>query len=292
MLMSAPQNSLIAALKGEDKAAALSAVAELDNVEFYAEGQMPLHFASAKPWPEVVEAILAKCKPDSSQYKTTTGKTALHIAQANDQLAVAECLVRYNRSLRTIGDRQGKTPLHEAARDNKMEFLTCYLALHVDGVHIPCNVNVQDKQLCTPLHDAVRGLHLEATQLLLANDANAQLCDESASKPQAYLSLMLALQHDEKSTLKLQQMLTLLKGHTLPPLFSLAACTSADSSTAVPGFILEQATQAVTFARDNQRQEEAARAAVLAKRIKASKDIEDAAKLKVLEVRFASLGFN
>lgn len=286
MLMSAPQNSLIAALKGEDKAAALSAVAELDNLEFYAEGQMPLHFASAKPWPEVVEAILAKSK-DNSHFKTMMGKTALHVAQAHDQLAVAECLVRHNPNLRTIGDRLGKTPLHEAARDNKMEFLACYLALHVDGIRIPCHVNVQDLQKCTPLHDAVRGLHLEATALLLANDANPHLCDESASKPQAYLTLMLLLQHNETTTLKLQQMSELLTKKSFPSLFSLAAC----SSTEVPECIFEQVSEAVTLQYDNQRQEEAAQAAVLAKRIKASQDIKDDASLKALEVGFASLGF-
>lgn len=283
MLLSATQTKLIAALQGEDKATALSTVDEVENLEFFVDGYMPLHLACQKPWPEVVEAILVRTK-DSSHYKTMTGKTALHLAQAHNQLAVAESLVRHNPTLRTLGDRQGRTPLHEAAREGKTAFLKCYLE------HGFCDVNVKDNQQRRPLHDAVIGLHLEEARLLLNNGANPHVYDNSANTPQSYLSLSLALSHAEETTLKLQQLLALLSSHSLPSLFSLTAC-SADMSSGLPDIVHEQATQAITFARDNLREATASQEEVKRAREKAIQEIKDNASLQALEVRFASLGF-
>lgn len=284
MLMTAPQSELCDALKGMDEQLALNAIEKLGNLNFFNEAQlMPLHLASQKPWPNVVKAILAKGA--LTNIKTPDGKTALHLAQAAGYLEVAECLVAHSPMLRVQGDYNGRTPLHEAAKANKMDFLNCYLSLHINDVLVGCDVNVQDLKMSTPLHDAVKEGHEAAVQLLLDHKANVQLCDDSAYKPLAYAE-----------ALGYAGIVSALRAKSTPTLFDLVATqvmTQGDSlAECLPELVIASASSSSTLTQYNLAQQKAAEERVLAARQAEIQKLKDAAELRKVEEGLTKLSFH
>ncbi len=285
MSLTGSQTILCNTLKGADEAAALAAIEAIDDVNFFdADRNMPLHLACVKPWSKVVQALLDK---GALSVKAWGGKTALHLAQDNDLLEVAECLVSHYPHLRTAGDLQGRTPLHEAAAQNKLAFMNLYLTLKIKDVTVKCDVNVRDSRNSTALHEAVKKGHVEAVRMLLAHDANPELCDDGACKAVVYAGFP---RNDE---------ILALLAPKAPTLFSLAAlhviedyAPPAEDSPLHDVFLA--ANTLVTFQRENARQQAEAAAKVERARAAARQMIEDAPKFKALEEGFAklALGFN
>lgn len=209
------QQELIETLNGQSEEKALDAVNKISNVNFLtSQGMLPLHLACQKPWKKVVQAILDKKGPNS--FKNRDGLTALHIAQNNGYFENAVCLVKHNPNLCLIGDRQGRTPLHEAAKKESLfSFLDYYLALE------DIDLNVIDKHKSTPLHEAAKSGNLNAIQMLVAKKADPDLYDKQGYKPSHYLKIAIK---DEKNPYKaeeINQALALLT--PVPSLFSLAS---------------------------------------------------------------------
>ncbi len=283
MLMTAPQTILCYALKGSDEQLALNAIEKIDDVNFFNEAQCtPLHLASLRPWPNAVKALLAKGA--LTNLKTLEGKTALHLAQAAGSIEVAECLVSHSPMLRVQGDYQGRTPLHEAARTNKLNFLACYLNLHINHVLVECDVNVQDNKKSTPLHEATKNGHEDVVRLLLEHNANPQLCDEGAYKPLAYAQAF-----------GFVGIASALKAKSTPTLFDLAALqvvAQHDISEDLPESVFAQASSSVSLTQYNLAQQVAAEKEVLAARQAAIKKLSDEAAMRKLDEGFAKLGFN
>jgi ankyrin repeat protein len=287
MLLTGPQIALCNALKGQDEKLALFAINAVDDVDFYNEDRnLPLHLACVKPWPKVVKALLDKGSKLSAA-KTWSGKTALHLAQDNNLLEVAECLVHHSPQLRTQGDlRENSTPLHEAAAQNKLEFLKLYLNLTIDNVFLKCDVNVRDSRQSTALHEAVKMGHVQTVKLLLAHDANPELCDGGACKARVYAEFP-----------RNEAILALLAPKA-PSLFSLASIQVIENYEAPESAfftdIFAQANKAFSFAQENARQQAQAEAKLEKERQAARKMIDDAPKLKALKEGIAklALGFN
>lgn len=283
MLMTAPQTDLCYALKGSDEQLALNAIEKLDELNFFNPEQLtPLHLASLRPWPNVVKAILAKGV--LTNIKTPNGQTALHLAQAAGIIEVAECLVSHSPMLRVQGDYEGRTPLHEAAKSNKLNFLACYLNLHINHVLVECDVNVQDSKKSTPLHEATKKGHEDAVRLLLEHNANPQLCDESANKPLAYAQAF-----------GFVGIASALKAKSTPTLFDLAALqvvAQHDISEDMPELVFAQASSSASLTQYNQAQQIAAEREVQATRQAEIKKLSDEAAMRKLDEGFAKLGFN
>jgi len=278
MSLTGPKINLCNALNGQDEALALSAIDAIADVNFFdADRNMPLHLACVKPWPNVVQALLDK---GALSVKTWSGKTALHLAQDRGLIEVAERLVRHDPKLRTLGDLQGRTPIHEAAAQNKMAFLELYLTLKINQVTVKCDVNSPDNRKSTALHGAVQMGHVEAVILLLAHDANPELCDDGACKPRAYAEFP-----------RNEAILALLAPKA-PSLFLLAAMKVIEDyePPQAEDLLFDQISKAVTVQRENQRQQAEAEAKLLKDRQAAREMIENAPKLKALEEGFAKLG--
>ncbi|MCS5712212.1 ankyrin repeat domain-containing protein [Candidatus Berkiella aquae] len=287
MTLSAPQRMLIDALNSDSEEQALTAIQALDNLNFItSEGKMPLHLACQKPWVSVVNAILTKGA--KSHFKTREGNSALHLAQQHGHLAVAVCLTSHNPALCTLGNREGKTPLHQAAGANLLPFLKHYLTLEID-------VDVKDLQKSTPLHEAAKGKHLEAIQLLIAADVNIELCDEEAKKAYDHIETSLLLEHDPLQVEQLQQMMKLLK--KVPSLFLTAAIQAFDALedeqiNLLPEILLEQTKGAVTYYRENKEQQVRAEEEVAQSRIDAAIAIKQEIEFDVLLTKMRGLGFH
>lgn len=283
MLLTAPQSLLCDTLKGSDEQLALNAIQNLDDLNFFNQEQLtPLHLASQKPWPNVVKAVLAKGA--LANIKTPSGKTALHLAQAADLLEVAQCLVSHSPMLRVQGDYQGWTPLHEAARANKQNFLECYLNLYINDVLVGCDVNVQDNKKSTPLHEAAKQGHEAVVSLLLTHNANSQLCDDGAYKPLDYAQACGYV-----------GIVSALRAVSIPTLFDIAASQAFSSDVAqdvLPETVYSQASSSVTLTQYNLAQQTAAAKEALAARQAEIVKLQQEAALRKLEEGFAKLSFN
>ncbi|MBN9286550.1 MAG: hypothetical protein BGO43_06290 [Gammaproteobacteria bacterium 39-13] len=219
------QNALKNALLDDDKDAALEAIKKLekDDVNFIMTFKNPLNkltplmlaCESDVLGAEVVEALLAK----GAKIKATdlAGRNALHYAQDFDQLAIAEVLVAHDPSLRTQGDNKGNTPLHEAAGENKLDFLQCYLNLWIDGFYEPCDVDVTNGAEETPLHKATQNGHTEAAKMLLQKEASADARDNANYSPFHYAKGLAGI------SAKHQEIASILAPHTIPSLFTLVS---------------------------------------------------------------------
>lgn len=206
---------LISALLKKNKAEALRLINLLQEVSNDIYFQNPyrkanlLMIACQLSEDEVVEALLEK-NPIMSN-TDLQGRNALHYAQQKDKLSTAMLLLKRFPALRIMGDNQGQSPLHLAAQDNKMDFLSCYLNLSVHDVPFPCQVDIQNKAGQTPLHRAVMQGQAEATQLLLEKGANPQAQDNENKSPLDY------------ATLLYPDLLRFLQPAAVPSLFELSA---------------------------------------------------------------------
>lgn len=225
LMISTLQNALKNALLDDDKDAALEAIKKLekDDVNFIMAFKSPpnkltplmLACESGVLGATVVEALLAK----GAKVKATdlVGRNALHFAQDFDQLEIAQVLISHDPSLRSQGDNDGNTPLHEAAGENKVDFLKCYLNLWIDGFYRPCDVDVRNGKEETPLHKAAQNGHIEAARILLQQNASVDARDNANESPFGYAKGLAGISE------KHRQIASILAPHTIPSLFTLVS---------------------------------------------------------------------
>lgn len=224
-MISTLQNDLLNALFDDDKKAALAVIEKLKEgeVDFAISFKnppnklTPLLYASESQelGAEVVGALLAKGA--NTKARDSFGRNALHYAQDFDQFDVGKVLVCHDPLLRTLGDSEGSTPLHEAALDNKLGFLNCYLNLHIDDVYIPCDVNIRNHQQETPLHQASKKGHTIASKWLMQKGASADARDNSSDSPFHYAKALSGISSAHKEIARC------LAPRTIPTLFTLTA---------------------------------------------------------------------
>ena len=122
-----------------------------------------------------------ECFVDAATHQLYAGDTALHMAAAAFQRAVAEILVRSGADSRAR-NRRGAEPLHYAADTNhwapaaQRETIEYLLSAGA-------NPNALDNGGVTPLHRAVRTRSSEAVRALLAGGADVSRRNGSGSTP-------------------------------------------------------------------------------------------------------------
>jgi ankyrin repeat protein len=149
------------------------------------------------------------------------GDTALHMAAAAYQLAIAEALVSRGASV-GARNRRGAEPLHYAADgvpgsdawDPDAQYATVEFLIGAGA-----NPNSEDKSGVAPLHRAVRTRSTGAVRALLANGADALRRNKSGSTP-----LHLAVQNTGRggsgsaaSREEQKEVIQLLLGHGASP---------------------------------------------------------------------------
>ena len=123
----------------------------------------------------------AECFVDAATHQLYAGDTALHMAAAAFQRAVAEILVRNGADSRAR-NRRGAEPLHYAADTNhwapaaQRETIEYLLSAGADP-------NALDNGGTAPLHRAVRTRSSEAVRALLEGGAEARKQNGSGSTP-------------------------------------------------------------------------------------------------------------
>jgi ankyrin repeat protein len=118
---------------------------------------------------------------DAASHQLYAGDTALHMAAAAFQRAIAETLMRYGANIRAR-NRRGAEPLHYAADANhwapiaQRETIEYLLEAGADP-------NALDNSGVAPLHRAVRTRSSEAVSALLNGGADASLKNKRGSTP-------------------------------------------------------------------------------------------------------------
>lgn len=101
------------------------------------------------------------------------GDSALHLACLYGREACVERLLNASASATAV-DREGSTPLHDAAAGGYIGIVRLLLDAGAD-----CCINATDSDGETPLHTAARGAHTDLVALLLEKGANP--CVENAA---------------------------------------------------------------------------------------------------------------
>lgn len=131
-------------------------------------GQTALHAAAGHDNLDVVKALLA-AGADPRSHEPNTGLTPLHLAAEAGNVAIAELLKPYYRSVDVL-NHGGATPLHLAASADRPEMVE-WLVMH------GANVNSRDKGGQTPLmYAASRGARKSAEKLI-SHGAKIELTD-------------------------------------------------------------------------------------------------------------------
>ena len=107
----------------------------------------PVHWASYRGQVQVLEQLYGGGW--SLTARDSNGRTPLHYAAVNGQLAAVEWLVEKNSDLLHMQDKDGWTPLHYAAVQGQLEAVKCQVERRGDLLFM------QDKFGRTPLDIAV-----------------------------------------------------------------------------------------------------------------------------------------
>ncbi|XP_076285725.1 uncharacterized protein LOC143211701 isoform X2 [Lasioglossum baleicum] len=105
------------------------------------------------------------------------GQTPLHYAAKSDKLEVVKYLIEEKGANVNVKDNDGQTPLHSAANSDKLEVVK-YL-IEEKGA----NVNVKDNDGQTPLHSAAKSDKLEVVKYLVDKGANVNVKDNDGQTP-------------------------------------------------------------------------------------------------------------
>ncbi|XP_076298784.1 uncharacterized protein LOC143217929 isoform X2 [Lasioglossum baleicum] len=110
--------------------------------------------------------------------KNNDGQTPLHYAAKSDKLEVVKYLIEKKGANVNVKDNDGQTPLHYAAKSDKLEVVK-YL-IEKKGA----NVNVKDNDGQTPLHSAAKSDKLEVVKYLIEEEgANVNVKDNDGQTP-------------------------------------------------------------------------------------------------------------
>ncbi|XP_076300828.1 uncharacterized protein LOC143219007 isoform X2 [Lasioglossum baleicum] len=105
--------------------------------------------------------------------KNNDGQTPLHYAAKSDKLEVVKYLIEEKGANVNVKDNDGQTPLHSAAKSDKLEVVK-YL-IEEKGA----NVNAKDNHGQTPLHSAAKSDKLEVIKYLIEEKgANVNVKDD------------------------------------------------------------------------------------------------------------------
>ena len=106
------------------------------------------------------------------------GRSPLHEAARKDRPKAAELLIDRNADP-DIKDKQGRTPLHDAVLSSKTRITEIL-------IEKGANPDIKDKQGRTPLHDAVLNSKTRITKVLIAKGANPDIKDKSGKSARQY----------------------------------------------------------------------------------------------------------
>ena len=152
----------------------------------FAELVTLLHLAAAHGWMDIIIDLITKYKCDTN-CKDDYGRTPLHYAVINNRLEVLKILNRYKQhdSINSQ-DNNGDTPLHYACRNGHLD-IAQYL---ISEAH--CDPSCENNDGDTPLHIACRNNHLHIVQYLLSTGKVDQLIKNNDGDT----PLHIACQHD------------------------------------------------------------------------------------------------
>ncbi|OJW71552.1 MAG: hypothetical protein BGO68_05280 [Candidatus Amoebophilus sp. 36-38] len=148
-------------------------------------GFTPLHAASRKNLPEIVQLLIDKQATLNAQDEN--GRTSLYLASMFAAIESASLLIS-NHADFNIQDNKGRTPLHVIAqggmpgllRNNKLEILKQIAETLADA---GADLNLQDEDGNTPLHLAVINNQIDIVKTLLAHHANMNIQDKQHRTP-------------------------------------------------------------------------------------------------------------
>ena len=106
------------------------------------------------------------------------GRSPLHEAARKDRLKAAELLID-RKADPDIKDKKGRTPLHDAVLNSKTGITEILIEKGADP-------DIQDKQGRTPLHDAVLNSKTRSTEILIEKGANPDIRDKSGKSARQY----------------------------------------------------------------------------------------------------------
>lgn len=142
----------------------------------------PLSYAAYLGYYKIVELLLG-AGADVNTVDYYSGQTALHKAVMLDKDATPSDfvlrLLNYGADP-NIQDRDGKTPLHVAVKNDDYGSVF-YLLRH------EANLNTQDAQGWTPLHIAVIQNYYELAKYLLEKGADSTIKDNQGGLPSSYI---------------------------------------------------------------------------------------------------------
>jgi ankyrin repeat protein len=161
----------------------------------YTDRMPPLDLAAKHGYKAVAEVLLAHHA--DVNVKNQEGKTPLHFAVENGFMAVAELLVTNGADI-NARTGAGQTPLHEAAAAGNTVIMGWLLAHKAE-------VDAKDNNGLTPLFFAVQAYQLDAVDLLLKNqaDANILATDGSGQPGKGWSPLHVAVAGDQIGMVKL-----------------------------------------------------------------------------------------
>ncbi|MBI2790724.1 MAG: hypothetical protein HYX61_02100 [Gammaproteobacteria bacterium] len=192
------------------------------------------------------EALVALDKLDCLDFQDLQGNNILHHAQNQDLFNLAKEIVSRQPNLRTQANQQKRSPLHDAAEQNKIDFVRLYLHLYIENHHFPCELEGRAEKERTPLHLAAIKGHEKVAMLLKEAGANLEAKDIGNYSSFDYAYVMG------------HQFATLLQPPKVPSLFTLAAIQAfkahPDLSTAIAECVFQQAQTTVLFHQQNQEE--------------------------------------
>ncbi len=192
------------------------------------------------------EAIAALTQFDSLDFQDRFGDNPLHHAQNADLFNLAVEIVSREPNLRTKANYQKRSPLHDAAEQNKLEFVQLYLHLYIENLHFPCELEGRAEKERTPLHlAAIKGNEKVVKQL---KEAGANL---EAKDTGNYTAFDYAYVMSRPFAVSIQP-------PKVPSLFTLASIeafkTHPELKTAIVECVFQQAQTTVLFHQQNQEE--------------------------------------
>ena len=138
-------------------------------------GDTMLIIASENGHSDIVHLLL-HAKADPNIPELTTGETALYAASANGHANIVDILLRLGAEPNLKSTSKGETPLHVAATFNHVEVVKALLKSQLVDVNAPLS-----ELQSTALHvAAIEGFN-EIVMLLLANNADPNVCDHNGA---------------------------------------------------------------------------------------------------------------
>eukprot|EP00117_Sycon_ciliatum_P034988 scpid52970/ scgid2256/ Espin; Ectoplasmic specialization protein len=200
-------------------------IAKADPLAKTATGAIPLHFAAAQGYVNIVKLLLSHMPDEEIDHRDNEGTTALYYAAQSGHVTVVQELAQCHQANAVATSNDGMSPLHGAVQAGQVaaaQWLHHWLrgehlmsktndgatALHFAAStgKTPCliwlltqeecanSVDTVDKSGSTPAHDAAENGELECLQVLVSHGADITLKDNEGYTP---YDLSFHGEHDE-----------------------------------------------------------------------------------------------